>query len=383
MHKPAGTRCGAASLGDIMIVSILIFLVIFCVIVIGHEFGHYATAKRCGIRVKEFDIGMGPALYKKQGKETLFCVRLLPIGGACIFDGMEGWEDEDEYGDGSGAAAARLSDPEEPDPHAFPNAKVGARIATVLGGPVANFILGLVFATIIVAFCGTDLPVINSVMEDSAAEEAGLEAGDLITSINGESIHVYREVSLWSLVNYGEELTITYERDGEEYTVKLTPRYDEEADRYYIGLYGSGEYYECGPLEVFQYGYYEALYWVRATFKSLGLIFRGHFSADDLSGPVGIVQIVDETYETTKSYGLPTMLLSFLNLTTLLSINLGIMNLLPIPALDGGRLLLLIVEAIRGKKLSPKVEGYVNLAGVAFLLVLMVFVLFNDITKFF
>lgn len=356
-----------------ILISILIFLIIFTIIVVGHEFGHYAVAKRCGIRVKEFDIGMGPSLYQKQGKETLFCIRALPIGGACVFDGMEEMEEEED----PEKAYARL------DEHSFPKARVSARIATVLAGPIANFIIGLVFATIIVAFCGTDLPVVYEVMEDSAAEEAGIESGDVIKSINGESIHVYREVSLWSLVNYGEELTIKLERDGETFTVTLTPKYDAEDDRYYIGLYGSGEYHQCGPLEVFQYGFYEAQYWVRSTFKSLGLIFRGHFSADDLSGPVGIVKIVDDTYEEAKTYGLPTVVLSFMNLTTLLSINLGIVNLLPIPALDGGRLLLLIIEAIRGKKLSFKTEGYITTAGAAFLLLLMVFVLFNDISKFF
>ena len=122
---------------------------------------------------------------------------------------------------------------------------------------------------------------------------------------------------------------------------------------------------------------------MRATFKSLGLIVRGHFSPDDLSGPVGIVKVVDDTYETTKAYGISTTVLSFLSLTTLLSINLGIMNLLPIPVLDGGRFLLLVIEAIRGKKLSPEKDGYVTLAGAAILMAIMVFALFNDVTKFF
>ncbi len=385
-----------------MIISILIFLVIFSVIVIGHEFGHYAVARRCGIRVKEFDIGMGPVLFRKQGKETDFCIRVFPIGGACLFDGMESMYDPDSVASPSGekkferdidmslsnrsigadapAAAARKKDA---DPHAYPNASVGARMATVLAGPIANFLIGLVFAIVIVAFSGTDLPVVREVMDGSAAQEAGLEAGDTIRAINGEPIHIYREVQLFSMMNYGEPLRITYERDGVKNTVTLTPRYNEEAGRYYIGLIGSGEYIKCGPLQTFRYGFYEAEYWVRATFQSLGLIFRGHFSADDLSGPVGIVKVVDDTYETTKPYGLSATVLSFLSLTTLLSINLGIMNLLPIPALDGGRFLLLLVEMIRGKRLSPDKEGYVTLAGVVILMAVMVFALFNDVSKFF
>lgn len=370
-----------------MIISILIFLIIFSVIVIGHEFGHYAVARRCGIRVKEFDIGMGPVLFRKKGKETDFCIRVFPIGGACLFDGMEAMYDPDSVAAPSGerdvfSDLASVRD-QAADPHAFPNAAVGARMATVLAGPIANFLIGLVFAIVTVAFSGTDLPVVNQVMESSAAQEAGLEAGDTILAINEEPIHIYREVQLFSMMNYGEPLRITYERDGAKDTVTLTPRYNEEAGRYYIGLVGSGQYVKCGALQTFQYGFYEAEYWVRATFKSLGLIFRGHFSADDLSGPVGIVKVVDDTYETTKPYGLSTTVLSFLSLTTLLSINLGIMNLLPIPALDGGRFLLLVVEAIRGKKLSPDKEGYVTLAGVVILMAVMVFALFNDGSKFF
>ncbi len=372
-----------------MIVSILIFLLIFSVIVIGHEFGHFAVARRCGIRVKEFDVGMGPALYRHKGKETEFCIRLFPIGGACIFDGMESMYDPDSIAEAAQQDGSHR-DEEFPDAagkdvdvHAYPNAGVGARIATVLGGPIANFIIGLVFAIIIVAFCGTDLPVIRDVVENSAAQEAGLLAGDEITAINGRPIHIFREISLSSSMNYGESMRITYKRDGEKHTVVLTPRYDEEAGAYYIGIIGSGEYVSCGPLQTFRYGFYEAEYWVRATFQSIGLIFRGHFSADDLSGPVGIVKVVDDTYEVTKQYGISTVVLTFMNLTTLLSINLGIMNLLPIPALDGGRFLLLLVELVRGKKLSAEKEGYVTLAGVVILMAIMVFALINDIGRFF
>ncbi len=351
-----------------MAVSIIAFLIIFSIIVIAHEFGHYAIARRNGIRVNEFDIGMGPTLVHWQRGETEFCLKLLPVGGACIFDGMNGLEQEKG---------------EELDEHAFPNAPVWGRIATVFAGPFANFIIGYIFAIIIVAFCGTDLPVIQQIMPDSAAREAGLEAGDTILKVNGESIHVYREVSLISAMNYGEPLTITYSRDGIKDTVTVTPKYSEEYGRYFIGLQGAGEYMKCNPVQVFSYGFYEVEYWVRATIKSLGTIFTGHFSKDDLSGPVGVVKIVDDTYTEAKSYGISSVLLSFLNITTLLSINLGIMNLLPLPALDGGRLVFLLVEALRGKPVPPDKEGLVHLAGFIALFALMVFVLFNDISKFF
>ena len=350
-----------------MLVSILIFLLIFSVIVISHEFGHFAIARRNGIRVLEFDIGMGPVLYRKKGGETDFCMRLLPIGGACIYDGLEGLDDDEEH---------------QMDEHSFPNAPVGSRIASVLAGPMANFILGFIFSVILVAFTGTDLPVIQEIIPDSAAMEAGLEKGDVIKKINGETIHIYREVSLVSMMNYGEPLRITYERDGEKNTVELTPILDKEDNRYYIGIRGSGQYMKCNPVQVFQYGFYETFYWLKATYKSLGLIFRGHFTKDDVSGPVGVVKVVDDTYTETAPYGPAAVILTFLSLATLLTVNLGVINLLPLPALDGGRLVFLFLELVRGKPIPPEKEGMVHLAGFALLIFVMILVLFNDISKF-
>lgn len=349
-----------------MIISIIAFFIIFGVIVVSHEFGHFAIARRNGIRVLEFDIGFGPELYRKEGKETDLSIRLLPIGGACLFDGLDGVSQEKG----------------ELDEHAFPNAKPGARFATILAGPMANFILGFLLATILVAFSGVTLPTVQSVMDDSAAQEAGLEAGDRITRINGESIHLYEEVSLISQLSYGHQLTITYSRDGQKNTVTLTPRYDEESGRYLIGIQG-GEYHKCNALEVFQYGFYQGVYWVKVTWKSLGLIFTGHFSKDDVSGPVGIVKAVDDTRTAASPYGASAVILSLLNLTTLLTINLGIVNLLPLPALDGGRLLFVIIEMLRGKPVPPEKEGMVHLAGVMVLLFIMILVMFNDISRFF
>ena len=320
-------------MGSNWIVSILIFILILGVIVISHEFGHYSVARRAGIRVNEFDIGFGPVLYKKRIGETDFCVKLLPIGGACLFEGEDGLYDEE---DGSQKALAE---------DAFPNAPVGARIATVLAGPVANFLIGYLFALILVAFSGSDLPVIDTVIEDSAAMEAGLMDGDRIVKINGESIHLYREVSLQSMMNYGEPLEITYERDGKRTTVTLTPRYDEEAKRYYIGIMGAGSYHKCSAPEVFVYG--------------------------------------NTTYTEASPYGPMVVILSLLNLATLLTVNLGIFNLLPLPALDGGRLVFLLVEAVRGKPVPPDKEGMVHLAGFMALMALMVLVMFNDISHFF
>lgn len=350
------------------IISILLFILILGVIVISHEFGHYAMARRSGIRVNEFDVGFGPTLWSKKVGDTDFCLKLLPFGGACVFEGMDELEEEER---------------KDLSPDAFPNAPVGARIATVLAGPAANFILGYIFALIIVAFCGTDLPIVQKVIDNSAAQEAGLEAGDTIVQIDGNRIHLYREVSLHSMMNYGEPLTITYERDGERKTVTLTPKFDEEDNRYYIGIQGAGEAHSCNAIEVFQYGFYEIEYWVRATIGSLGSIFKGHFSRDDVAGPVGVAQVVNDTYTEAQPYGPLVVIMSLLNLATLLTVNLGIINLLPLPALDGGRLVFLVIEAVRGKPIPPEKEGMVHLAGFMALMLLMVLVLFNDISRLF
>ena len=350
-----------------MIVSILLFLIMIGVIVTVHELGHFAMARRSGIKVKEFDLGMGPTLFSKKWGETDFCVKMLPIGGACIFEGME---DAD-------------ADIESLPEGAFQKAPVGGRIATVLGGPAFNVILGFVISLILVAFTGTDLPVIDKVMENSAAQEAGLMAGDRIVSLNGERIHLYREISLVTTLTYGAPLDIVYERDGEKKEVHLEPRYDEETGRYLIGVQRSAQTHKCSVPELFLYSGYEVEYWVRYTLKSLGTLFNGHFSPDSVSGPVGIVQVVDETYEQTKPYGAFVTIMSLLNLATLFTINLGIINLLPLPALDGGRLIFLLIELISGKRVPPEKEGMVHLAGFAMLMMLMVLVLFNDIARFF
>ena len=155
------------------------------------------------------------------------------------------------------------------------------------------------------------------------------------------------------------------------------------AGRYYIGIIGGGEYHECTALEVFPYAGYETIYWFKATVKSLANMVGGQFSKDDISGPVGIVKVVDDTYEEVNPYGLSAIILTFMSLATLLTVNLGVVNLLPIPALDGGRLVFLIIEAVRGKPVPPEKEGIVHLIGIILLMILMVFVLFNDISRFF
>lgn len=350
-----------------MIITIILFLLIFGVIVISHELGHFLLAKKNGIRVVEFAVGMGPTLFHFQKGETIYSVKILPIGGACIYDGEDGLKSKDG----------------EIDEGSFLSAGVWARISAVAAGPLFNFLLAFILALVIVAFTGSDRPVIQEVAPGGAAEAAGMRAGDLITEINGENIHLYRQVNLISALNKGEALEIEYVRAGEKNSVTLKPLYDSSAGRYYIGLMGAGEYFKCNALQVFQYSFYELEYWVNATFKSLGMLFTGQVTKDDMAGPVGIAQIVGETYQEVKPYGISSVIFSMMNIAILLSVNLGILNLLPFPALDGGRLVFLFIEAIRGKPIPPEKEGMVHFAGMAALMILMVFVLFNDISRLF
>ena len=262
------------------VISILIFAIMFTVIVASHEFGHFLLAKLNGISVVEFSIGMGPTLLHFTKGGTKYSLKLLPIGGACMFEGENGLADEEDE-DGK---KKELSD------GAFMKANVWKRIETVLAGPLFNFILAFIFALIVVGFCGSDKPVIQATMVGYPAEAAGIEPGDLITKIGNEKIHIYRQISLISAINQGENLDIEYVRDGKTYTTTIVPQYDEETDRYYIGILGSGEIVECKGFDLFKYSIYETEYWFGYTFKCLKMLVGGKLTKDDVAGPVGMTQ---------------------------------------------------------------------------------------------
>lgn len=350
-----------------MAVSIICFIIIFCVIVVSHEFGHFIIAKKNGIHVVEFFIGMGPTLFSFVKGDTKYSLKLLPIGGACVFEGEDGLETENgELSEG-----------------AFPKAPVWARFATVLAGPLFNFITAYLMAIIIVWACGVSLPVVADVTEGGQAQAEGMQAGDVIKEMNGKNIHLWDQVYLFSFTNQGEPVDIVYERGGEEYSITIQPQFSQEDNRYYLGLLGVGEYQKCSVPQVFQYAFYSMEYWVQYTFKSLSMLVQGQLTKDDVSGPVGMVMMVDETYDAVKDTGMVNVILTMINIALLLSVNLGILNLLPLPALDGGRLVFLLIEAIRGKPIPPEKEGMVHLGGMMALMLLMVLVLFNDISKIF
>ncbi|MDE5700488.1 MAG: RIP metalloprotease RseP [Lachnospiraceae bacterium] len=351
-----------------MVVTIIVFVLIFGVVVIAHELGHFLIAKMNGIKVLQFSIGMGPDIIKFTKGETKYVLKLLPIGGACMFEGEDGIYSTDQNG-------------QKPE-GAFSDANVWSRIATVFAGPFFNIILAFLLSLIVVGFSGEVIPAINSLTEGYPAEAAGLREGDIITKIDGDRIYLQGEVTFASALSGGEPMEIEYKRDGQKYTAVVTPKFSEQDNRYYLG-FTIGETIQCKGLDLIRYSAYEVRYWLKATVKSLLMLVQGKLSANDLSGPVGIATMIDETIEVTKPYGLPTVVLNMINFAVLLSVNLGVMNLLPLPALDGGRLLFMFVEVVRGRPVSPDKEGMVHFVGFVALMILMVFVLYNDIVRIF
>lgn len=347
--------------------TIIFFILIFGGIVLAHEFGHYLLAKMNGIHVVEFAIGMGPKLVGFHKNGTDYVIRLLPLGGACMFEGEDGLNEEQEG----------------PTENSFNAASVGARISSVVAGPFFNFILAFLLAIIIVGFGGSDRPVIQGIIDGFPAQEAGMLPGDLVVKMNNEKIYLAREVTLNMFRNQGEPIEIEYVRDGNRHETTIIPKYDEETGRYLIGWQGYIEYVEPTGLEIFKLSFYEVRYSLKATFKSLGMLIEGKATKDDVAGPVGIAQVIGEVAQEASAFGPMVVLLNLCNIALLLSVNLGVLNLLPFPALDGGRLVFLLVEAVRGKPIPPEKEGMVHFAGFVALMVLMVFVLYNDIVRLF
>ncbi len=254
-------------------------------------------------------------------------------------------------------------------------------MAIVIAGPLFNFILAYLIALIVVWNTGSTVPTITGTIEGYPAEAAGIMPGDLITKMNGSRVYLASEIYVNTYLNQEREMTIEYLRDGKKQTVTVTPKYDEELGRYLVGFNGYGEYISCKNASVFKYSYYEVRYGVVGVIKSLFMMIEGRGSKDDIAGPVGMAQTIGEVKDVASPYGPWVLFLNIINLAMLLSVNLGILNLLPLPAIDGGKLIFLIVEAVRGKPIPPEKEGIVHLVGFALLMVLMVFVMYNDIMR--
>lgn len=350
--------------------NIVIAVLLFGLIILVHEFGHFLLAKLNGIGVLEFSIGMGPRLLSVVKGETRYSIKALPFGGSCMMEG--------EMGEEGGSDKA------------FTNKPVWARILVIAAGPAFNFLLAFLFAMVIVSQVGHDDPVLYGVTDGSPAQEAGLLAGDKITRINNRKVSAYRDVQMYLMSHPGQEVTLQYERPAggswenggaaEKRTVTLTPAFDEESQAYLLGVLFYGYTPTEGPLDFLASSAYEVKYCITATFDSIAMLVHKQLQVDQaVSGPVGVVSMVGETVEQYSSYGLWAVVFVLSQWVLVLSTSLGIMNLLPIPALDGGRLLFLLIELVRGKPVDPEKEGMVHFAGMMLLMTFMVYVLFNDI----
>ena len=419
--------------------TIITFLIVFGVLVIVHEFGHFFFAKRSGILVREFSIGMGPKLIAHMGKDgTTYTLRLLPIGGYVRMAGLEDEETElspgmplsveltpknevqrinvskkvqlpnsipmelisadlvDDLvikgyvnGDESQEMTYKVQHDatviEEngtevriaPRDVQFQSAKLGSRILTNFAGPMNNFILTVVLF-IALAFLQGGVAVYNTnqigeVQENSPAATAGLEDNDTILAVDGKKISSWNDLTNTVTKKPGKELTVLIEQDGKEKTVQMTPK-TVKSNGEKVGQIGVGPYMKTGFGDKVIGGLTQSWDMVKRIFSALGSLFTG-FSLDKLGGPVMMYQMSSEA----SRAGVKTVIY----LMSLLSVNLGIVNLLPIPAFDGGKILLNLIEGIRGKPLDPDKEGMITMIGFGFIMVLMILVTWNDIQRFF
>lgn len=451
--------------------NIVIAILVFSVVVIIHELGHFLLAVQNGIFVTEFSIGMGPRLISLVKTEngyrpkwflsqhnfehtgewnhaTKYSIKLLPLGGSCMMMG------EDEVSD---------------DDRAFNKKGVWARISVIFAGPLFNFILAYLLAMFIIGNVGYDAPRVERVTTNSPAASQGLQEGDIITKINKKAINLTREWDFYLYMNplTEKEVTITYERNGTLHTTRMNPtlvktymlgvsfspntndlniietsegmpareaglqagdvitsingvststrkvygQYIEENplnenpveitytrdgvehsaslnpklvhETFDIGVRITGGREKTGILGVIRYSFNEIKFWIVSTVQGVGRLVSLKVSPDEIGGPVAIFGMIGDAYEASKSYGFMQVLINLANITILLSANLGVMNLLPIPALDGGRLVFLLLEVFRGKPIDQNKEGLIHMIGLVALMILMVFVFFNDISRLF
>lgn len=356
-------------------------------IVLFHEFGHFLAARLFGVGVVEFSVGFGPRLLSHVSKKsgTRYSLKLFPLGGSCAMMGeLEDEETEagEERLENTGAAGKDTAG--ELLGGSFLEQSPIARFCIIAAGPVFNFILAYVLAVVILSWAGYDAPVLVGTTEGQPAQEAGMAAGDVITAIEGRSIHFSRDIQLYNLTGDGSPMEVAYKRyeeasgRWEERSTVLTPI--EISGQHYFGfqLAGYRQPVESVP-RLFLYGVYEVQFWIRSVIDSLKLMAAGRVSGDDIAGPVRIVTIIDETVEQNLSYGLVTVIMNLFNLTVMFSANLGVMNLIPIPALDGGRLLFILIEMIFRRPVNRKIENAMILTGMALLMTFMAVVLWNDI----
>lgn len=374
------------------VVTILIFLILISL----HEFGHFIMAKMAHVPVLEFSIGMGPAIFKKQGQETLYSIRAFPIGGYCKLEG---------------------EDVESDNPNSFAGQKLWKRFLVIVAGALLNLILGFFLFLVIVGMIGPFRSnVVDTVDERSYISESGLVPGDRIIEINGNKVRFYEDISLYtSEFKEENEFEITVVRNGEKLKITSNPSKDvttytygdgyveitdeingiakvskqegvevpseyvgktQTQTRFIIGFVPKIE--ELTSKNIIPQAWNYTLFVTKSIYKSLFDMISGKEGLDNVSGPVGVVAVVNDAVNSGSD-----SLLNILFIMAMLTINLGIFNLLPIPALDGGRLVFLIIELVTGKQVPSEKEGFVHGIGMILLLLLAVVIFFNDIIKIF
>lgn len=351
---------------------ILFGIIILAVIVFVHEMGHFLIARLNGIEVVEFTVGFGPKIFGWKTKAgTKVSLRLILLGAACVFDDLEA---NDENADIATIIANS----------SFRKANVWSRIATTIAGPFFNLLFAFVLGLFLMNYITIPDTTVTDVDPQGAAYEAGIRDGDKIISVNGSRCYLYPEVSTAVELGVGKPLTIVYEHEGKRIKAEVTPKMNEQYGRFMIGVvFGGEEAPPKGPLEIIKSSYCYVRYMVKMTFSSIRMLFVGQAKVSELAGPVGATQMVADEYESAKKSGPLAIVVSMLNIALLLSANIGIVNMFPIPAFDGGKLLFLIYEAIRGKPADSKVEATIQLIGVGLLLLLLVVVMYNDIARIF
>ena len=341
--------------------TLICFILILGIIVLIHEFGHFFFAKRAGIYVYEFSIGMGPRLFKwtRKNDETEYSIRLIPIGG---YVQMAGEEVED--------------DPNVPKDKKFVSKTFGQKFMTVIAGIMNNFLLAIVLLFLIALFNGAsqNIPLIGKVAEDMPAYSAGLKEGDRIVSINGKKTSTYDIFALELQVNSGKKINLEVNRNGKIENVSISPKMVKEngttTPRYGFAL---NDKVEKGFFASVKYAFSKTISLIHQMILTVYYLITGTIGFKSFSGPVGIYNIVGQA----KDSGFWALI----SLTALLSINVGFINLLPLPAFDGGRLLFIIIEKISGKKLNPKVENTIHSIGFFLLIALMILITYNDIIR--
>ncbi|GGC90136.1 zinc metalloprotease [Thalassobacillus devorans] len=415
--------------------TVIAFILMFGVLVFVHEWGHLIFAKRAGMLAREFAIGFGPKIFAFTRNETLYTIRLLPVGGyvrvagedpeiielkaghhvglefneqgkvnkiivnnkskhpnarvievekadldhRLVIEGYEIDEDEKLFFEVDPKAFFVMDEKETqiaPYNRQFASKTVGQRAMQLFAGPLMNFVLAIIIFFILGFIQG--VPVneaqIGNIVEDTPAEQAGLQQGDEIVAIEGQQVATWDEFTEIVRNNPDTEMDFTVIRNGQEQEFSVTPAAIEQQD-VKIGQIGVERAFEDSFLKTIQFGFTQTYDWTVLILTNLGKLVTGQFSLDMLSGPVGIYDATDKVVQ--------TGIINYLMWSAILSINLGIVNLLPLPALDGGRLLFVGIEAVRGKPIDPQKEGVVHFIGFALLMLLMLVVTWNDIQRLF